>query len=77
MNDYHLGSEIHNELIRQGRSVTWLAGQLNCNRMNVYDIFQRKSMDVELVARISLLLHRNFLKEISLHLDNCLADIVK
>lgn len=38
----HIGHLIREELHRQGRSVTWLAAQLNCSRQNVYGIFENK-----------------------------------
>ena len=38
----HIGHIIKKELARQGRTVTWLAAQLNCSRQNVYGIFENK-----------------------------------
>lgn len=56
----HIGKLIKNELQRQGRSVSWFAEQLYCDRTNVYDIFKRQSIDTELLVRISLILKYNF-----------------
>lgn len=56
----HIGKEIEAELRRQERSVSWFARNLYCERTNVYDIFKRRSLDTELLLRISRLLHRNF-----------------
>lgn len=56
----HIGQIIETELHRQERSVTWFANKLYCDRTNVYSIFKRKSIDTELLLRISLILHHNF-----------------
>lgn len=56
----HIGQEIKNELIRQERSVTWFANHLCCDRRNVYNIFQKNSIDCELLSRISNILNKNF-----------------
>jgi hypothetical protein len=55
-----IGEMIEQELKRQERSVTWFADKLMCERSNVYDIFKRKSIDTELLARISTVLNTNF-----------------
>ena len=44
-------------------SVSELARQLRCERTNVYTIFRRRSIDVELLARLSNILDHNFLDE--------------
>lgn len=56
----HIGQIIETELHRQERSVTWFANKLYCDRTNVYSIFKRKSIDTELLLRISTVLHHNF-----------------
>ena len=55
-NDVHIGRVIKAEMDRQGRKPSWLAAQLCCDRTNVYKIFERKSIDSLLLARISSLL---------------------
>lgn len=60
MEKLHIGFEIKCELQRQERSVAWFARKLCCDRSNVYDIFKRRSIDTELLLRISLVLGRNF-----------------
>ena len=59
----HIGQEIQQELRRQERSVAWFARQLHCDRTNIYDIFSRTNIDLQLLVRISRILHRNFLRE--------------
>ncbi len=64
-----IGRLIKEELERQERSVTWFANKLSCHRTNVYDIFARDNIDITLLIRISHILNRNFLKDISDHLE--------
>lgn len=56
----HIGKLIEEELRRQGRSVSWFAEKLYCDRTNVYSIFKRKSLDTDLLLRISQILNYNF-----------------
>lgn len=65
----HIGHEIELELRQQGRSVTWFADKLCCNRRNVYKIFERESIDTELLRRISVVLGRNFFNLLGNDLD--------
>ena len=58
----HIGELIQEELHRQERTVSWFARKLFCDRTHVYNIFQRKSIDTELLLRISLILNHNFFK---------------
>ena len=58
----HIGNLIEEEVYRQHRSVTWLAARLFCDRSNVYPIFKRKSIDTDLLLRISIVLEHNFFK---------------
>lgn len=65
----HIGHIIRDELREQGRSVTWLAKQLNLHRRACYRIFDCYSIDTHLLFRISLLLGRNFFLEYSVRLS--------
>ena len=56
----HIGSLIEQELRRQERSAIWLAGELHCDRTNVYKVFKRKSIDTRLLVDISVILQHNF-----------------
>lgn len=56
----HIGKLIETELRRQERSVTWFARKLYCERTNVYHIFQRQSIDTEMLLRISRVLEHDF-----------------
>ena len=56
----NIGKEIHDELLRQGQSVSWLAQQLGCNRTNIYNIFVRDSIGTDLLMKISIALDKDF-----------------
>lgn len=61
----HIGQLIKTELERQERTPTWLAKKINCDRTNIYRIFERESIDTALLSRISTALNRNFFEELS------------
>lgn len=65
----HIGKLIREELIRQERNPTWLAKKINCERSNVYYIFKQKSINTDLLERISIALGVNFLKILSDNID--------
>lgn len=56
----HIGKIIEEEFYRQGRSVSWFADKLCCDRTNVYNIFKRESIDTALLAKISRTLGHDF-----------------
>ncbi|MBE6283471.1 MAG: XRE family transcriptional regulator [Mediterranea massiliensis] len=61
----HIGQLIKIELERQERTPTWLAKKINCDRTNIYRIFNRESIDTALLSRISTALNRNFFEDLS------------
>jgi hypothetical protein len=61
----NIGKHIEEILRKQGRSAAWLASEIPCERTNVYNIFKRKSVDVRLLMRISVILDYDFFKELS------------
>lgn len=63
--DIHIGKIIKKEFKRQGRTVRWLTEQLHCNRSNVYNIFTRKNIDVEMLIKLSIVLNHNFLIDLA------------
>lgn len=68
-----IGELIKRELSRQERTVVWFANRLSCDRTNVYRIFSKRSLDTELLARISIVLGHNFFADIASELDNSLS----
>lgn len=59
----HIGKTIEKVLREQGRSVSWFAQQICCERTNVYSIFHRSSIDTDLLVRISKVLSYDFFEE--------------
>ena len=56
----NIGKAIHDELLRQGRTVAWLSRQLGTSRMACYRIFNSYSVDTQMLLRISDMLGRDF-----------------
>lgn len=46
-------------------TVNWLADNLNCNRRNIYKIFERNNIDILLLIKISKVLEHDFFQDIS------------
>ena len=65
----NIGQTIKDELLRQERTVSWLARKLNCTRAMVYRIFSKNSIDTNLLIQISLVLHHNFFCELKEDVD--------
>lgn len=56
----HIGHIIQAQLKTDQRSVGWLAREIGCTRNHVYKIFNKPSLDGDLLLRISLSMHLNF-----------------
>lgn len=69
MSDVIIGKVIEEELRRQERTVVWLARRLSCNRTNFYKLFNRTSIDAELLLKISNILSTNFFTYYTNRLD--------
>ncbi|MBO6025798.1 MAG: hypothetical protein J6P73_00955 [Bacteroidales bacterium] len=67
--NFHIGSIIKQELARQGRTVTWLSGEVNCTRENLYKIFRKSWISTDLLFRVSRALNHDFFKDCSEHLN--------
>lgn len=61
--DLHIGHMIKSEMERQGRSASWLARAIFCERSNVYKLFNRESIPVDQLIRISEILDHDFLQD--------------
>ena len=66
----HIGQLIKQELENQGRSVVWFAEKMAYSRTNVYKIFERPSIDADVLLRISVILDVDFFKYYSSELKN-------
>ena len=64
----YIGALIKAELQRQERSVAWFAKKLRCSRIGVYRIFNKQSIDTQLLNQISLILNHDFFTDLSIDL---------
>ena len=65
MERLHIGHLIRTRLEEKGQTVTWLARQVPCSRTNIYKIFDRPSIDTDMLARLSDILGFDFFKACS------------
>ena len=61
----HIGHLIKLELHNQGRTITWLAKQLDCSRQNAYKILNRNWIYTDMLLKISNILDYDFFKYFS------------
>jgi len=59
--DIHIGEIIKEKLKEEKRSVAWLAEKVYKDPSNLRKILKKKSMDIDLLQRVSQALHHNFL----------------
>jgi hypothetical protein len=50
-------------------TVTWLAEKMYCGRRNIYNIFERETLDTNVLTRLSMVLHHNFYDDLRKKLD--------
>lgn len=62
--DIHIGKLIKERFDESNLSVPEFAAALNKSRTTIYDIFSRKSMDIDLLLQISDILDYDFLSKI-------------
>lgn len=61
----HIGKQIRHKLEEQGHTVVWFARQLSCSRSNVYLLFEKSSLDTNVLLRVSIILKHNFFESYS------------
>ena len=66
MKDIHIGSISRSKLEESPLSIAEFAERINRTRPTVYDIFNRKSIDTDLLIKISEVLDYDFLREVYL-----------
>lgn len=69
-NGFHMGRLIKAELVRQGRSATWLAKHVHCTPENIYKVCRQQWVTMHLLFEISLALDHDFFEACSKHLKN-------
>ena len=60
----HIGSIIKEKLAEKSMSIAEFARKINRERTAVYDIFERKSLDTELLIKIGNILDYDFIHEV-------------
>ena len=68
-NKLHIGHMVKSVFDESGLSVAEFARRIHCERTNVYKIFNRQSIDVEMLVAISESLQHNFLEDVMKHYD--------
>jgi len=58
-----IGQRIHDVVLHRQCNITQLAAELGCDRKSVYRLFQKTSIDSNLLMRLSLILHYDFFEE--------------
>ena len=56
----HIGHIIQAQLKTDQRSVGWLSSEIGCTRNHVYKIFNKPSLDGDLILQISVAMNYNF-----------------
>lgn len=56
----HIGQVLKDKLHEDGKTVVWLARELGCHRTNIYNLFNKYSIDTQLLQRISTVMRYNF-----------------
>jgi len=60
----HIGHMVKSVFDKSGLSVAEFARRIHCERTNVYKIFNRHTIDVEMLVAISEVLEHNFLEDV-------------
>jgi hypothetical protein len=55
-----IGKLIKERLLEVGISKSELARRINCSSQNIFDVFERESIDTEMLLKISVVLNCNF-----------------
>ncbi|MBP1645354.1 MAG: hypothetical protein H6Q16_929 [Bacteroidetes bacterium] len=61
MIEIHIGQLIRQKQEEKGITISELARSIHCDRSNIYNIFSRKSIDIELLISISKALDFDFI----------------
>ena len=61
----HIGQRIKEVMAKKKVSVIAIAKEIECERTNVYNIFERESINTSLLQKFSIILKHDFFKELS------------
>ena len=62
--EIHIGSKIQFVFNQSGLTVSQFARMLNVQRTRIYNIFASKTLDIDLICKISDVLHYDFITEL-------------
>lgn len=66
----HIGKRIYEVLSEQGRPASWLAEKIFVTRTHIYKIFEKESIDCQLLMRISKALDHDFFAELTTNFNS-------
>ena len=72
-----IGALIRSKLDEEGRSVFWLAKQVPCARTNIYKIFDKQDISVNMLLRISIIMRFNFFTYYLQSVDKAVENVAK
>ena len=72
--EYSIGASIKAVLAEQERSEAWLARKVHCDAGNFNRILKKRSIDTDLLRRISLVMGYNFVSEYGQVVEKQLQD---
>ena len=61
----YIGQRIKEVMAKKKVSVIAIAKEIECERTNVYNIFERESINTNLLQKFSIILKHDFFKELS------------
>ena len=61
----HIGHRIREVLAGQRRSASWLAAEICVTRTHIYKIFDKQTLDIDLLMRLSRALQHDFFADLS------------
>jgi transcriptional regulator with XRE-family HTH domain len=64
--DIHIGKKIQYVFYQSGLTVSQFARMLEVQRTRIYNVFESKTIDIDLLNKISDVLHYDFLSEVYL-----------
>ena len=76
LKNIHIGSIIEETLTKKPMKVAEFARLIDRERSTVYDIFERKSIDIELLIKISKALDYDFIRKVYLQDKSQKAQII-
>ncbi|MCX7729197.1 MAG: helix-turn-helix domain-containing protein [Bacteroidia bacterium] len=68
----HIGKLIQDKVHKSGLTISEFAEKINLSRPAVYQMFNKQSIDLDLLKRISVILNENLLKHVYFEIEDTL-----